>query len=113
MSSAHAQVGHDRTGRTQLAHGQEVAQPVGAGGGGRGNLSLAMGKAGQRQPDGATRQQGHELPAFESRVQVGGVFILMFHKILRQKTFLRWVLVPIACYTLIDKGLKTVQVFLS
>jgi hypothetical protein len=45
-----------------------------------------MEKVGHHQPGGAARQHGHELPAFESRVQVGGVFIIMFHKNLRIRT---------------------------
>ena len=45
MVSAYAQVGHDRTGRTQLAQGQKLAQPVGGEGGGRGNLFLAIGNS--------------------------------------------------------------------
>ncbi len=86
MVSAHAQVGHGRAGRTQFAQGQELAQPVGGRGSGRGNRSLAMEKAGHHQPGSTARQYGHELPAFESRLQIGGVFILMFHNILLLST---------------------------
>ena len=63
--------------------GRQAKDGTSNGGGGRGNLYPAMGKAWHHQPDSTARQHGHELPAFESRVQVGGVFILMFHKILR------------------------------
>jgi hypothetical protein len=46
-----------------------------------------MEKAGHHQPGGAARQHGHELPAFESRVPVSGVFTLLFHKILLIGTY--------------------------
>jgi len=96
MVSAHARLVTTAPEEPSLRMGRSLPNRVGVGGGGRGNLSSPWERLDTIRLAVQPRQHGHELPAFESRVQLAAfsfscfmkssVVRLIYHRYLRKAT---------------------------